>query len=824
MDLFHRHRQAGEHDCAAVALERALQVPEYRPEALIWKGIEALPKDPQLAFLFLGNAADSFPKRADVHALIGRSLIAQAQPALASRYLSAIWQKMPNDPALRMMLWQARSQSEDADTLQRIILAHLPDITSAQELAFVLKLLASKVQFQGAIGVVRYLPDVQEIHGWAVNLANVQAVPALQLEANGRVVNMAASAPHPLLAAAGLPASHGGIRIKVPNATPAVQVRFESGPALLGSPIYAMPAFVPPPASSDVGAHQPVDVLIPVYNGLEETLECINSALDARKLNRTPHRLVVIEDATPVPALRKALKVLAGKSKITLVQNPVNLGFIRSMNRAMAMSPTRDVVWLNADTRVHGDWLDRLRAVAYSDEVTASVTPFTNNGELMSFPQSRISQPMPSAQEQAELDELAKQTDSCAVEIETGCGFCLYLKREAINQVGYLDEVDLLRGYGEETDWCLRARGFGWKHMGAPGVFVAHQGGVSFGEEKLLRVASNNAILRRRYPDAEARYENFCRRDPIKPARQALQRARLTRWLAQNANLKGHFPQVLHLHDGSLEQTEFSLTWHHDGLRSWITLHAQLHPLEISLDYTPADFPMLMQDLCGLPLAALVFDQLANCPPELLKLPSKLQLPYRIICSDDELLKQQNSDWLDFAQAAQSIELPWQALRSRYMNALPSAPIAAPNTASKDCAGQPAAGKVLMIGDSISNGIIAEGWLGLARQITKLQLPIKLLMKGNHPWNKQLLATGAIQVLPELHRLSFAENAVMAGCQAVLSLDDNPGAGWQAPRLAKTLGLPLYAPPGLIADEVGALSLHLLPISPSRSDVKIRVG
>ena len=81
---------------------------------------------------------------------------------------------------------------------------------------------------------------------------------------------------------------------------------------LLGSPVYAMPVFVPP--ASGGGENNPVDVLIPVYNGLEETLECINSALDARKLNRTPHRLVVIEDKT-VPALAKALKVLAAKAR-----------------------------------------------------------------------------------------------------------------------------------------------------------------------------------------------------------------------------------------------------------------------------------------------------------------------------------------------------------------------------------------------------------------------------------------------------------------------------------------------------------------------------
>ncbi|EPN68250.1 glycosyl transferase family protein, partial [Pseudomonas syringae pv. actinidiae ICMP 19096] len=90
-------------------------------------------------------------------------------------------------------------------------------------------------------------------------------------------------------------------------------------------------------------------------------------------------------------------------------------------------------------------------------------------------------------------------------------------KRKALDSVGYLDEVELLRGYGEETDWCLRARGLGWRHVGAPNVFVAHQGGISFGAEKALRVAHNNAILKRRYPDASSRYENFCLRDPIRP-------------------------------------------------------------------------------------------------------------------------------------------------------------------------------------------------------------------------------------------------------------------------------------------------------------------
>ncbi|NVL61006.1 glycosyltransferase [Pseudomonas syringae pv. actinidiae] len=815
MDMFHRHRQADEHGLAAKALECGLQTPEYRPEALVWKGIEALPQDPKLAFIFLLNAAQAFPQRADIHALLGRSIIAQGHFLLANRYLTGVWQKMPDDPSLRMMLWQARSQSEAPADLRRIILAHLPDITAANELAFVLRLLAAQSELPGTVGVVRYLPDVQEIHGWAIDLNNVHTPASLQLEANGQLISMLASAPHPLLTAAGLPATHGGIRIKVPNATPSVQVRFDNGTALLGSPVSAMPTFVAPPAALKVGDKQPVDVLIPVYDGLGETLECINSALEARKLNRTPHRLVVIEDATPVPALRKALKVLAGKGKITLVQNPVNLGFIRSMNRAMALSPRQDVVWLNADTRVHGDWLDRLRNVAYNDETIASVTPFTNNGELMSFPESRFSHPMPSAREQARLDDQARMTDSPAMEIETGCGFCLYIKRKALDSAGYLDEVELLRGYGEETDWCLRARGLGWRHVGAPNVFVAHQGGISFGAEKALRVAHNNAILKRRYPDASSRYENFCLRDPIRPARQALQRARLAQLAEQLTT-----PQLkqLHIGTGTASQAPLSLTWRNKGQHAQATLHASVLPLALSLDYQlPADNQQLLQDLRSLPVTELIYQNLANCPVELYALAAQLEKPYRIICRDDELLAPNACrDWANFARQAQSIQLPWHALRERYAAALPQATILiepVPQTLATNAT----VPNTLLIADSLSNSDIAEQWLQLGRRITRDKLPLVLLIPGDSPWVKPLLATGAIHALPATQGLSTADAVLCAGCTAALSLEHNPGASWRAADLAAELGLPLYAFPGPVAHEAGALPINTLPISLSRA-------
>jgi GT2 family glycosyltransferase len=828
MEIFHGHRQADQNGLAVAALERALQTPEYYPEALIWKGIDALPKDPKQAFVFFNGAASALPLRADVCALSGRSILAQGEGALASHYLTSAWQKLPNDPALRMMLWQARAQSMSPEKLRSIILAHLPDITAPNELAFVLKLLAAQEDGTKTIGVVDYLPEKQEIQGWAINLRDVKNPVTLKIEANGHAICMTANAPHPLLSAAGLPATHGGVRIKVPKALPAVNVTFENGHMLLGSPVFAMPAFIPPHPQGNRAEKQPVDVLIPVYDGLEETLECIDSALAARKLNRTPHRIVVIEDSTPVPALRKALKVLAAKGRITLVQNPVNLGFIRSMNRAMALSPKQDVVWLNADTRVTGNWLDRLRQVAYSDQTIASVTPFTNNGELMSFPESRLSHPMPGADDQRQLDELARVTDSPPMEIETGCGFCLYIKRKALDEVGYLDEVELLRGYGEETDWCLRARAAGWHHVGAPNVFVAHKGGISFGEEKAMRVAHNNAILRRRYPDASARYDAFCLRDPIKSARQALQRKRLPQlvdWIAKgaaSADAESVTKQLVVERQQSLterSQTDapLRLLWRHENSRTRVTLHARMEPLAFSLDYElPTDNQSLFDDLGNLPLDQLAFKQLTGCPDQLLDLPSTLDKPYRVICTDDQLLhKNGPRNWLAFAQHARSIELPWEALRARYAEALPGARLTT-KVGKKACAGHSNTLSTLLIADALTSSTANE-WLSLARHITRQDMNVTLLILDDSPWRKALMATGSVRALPITEGFTLAQCLHLTGCDGAVSLDTNPGADWRAAQLANSAGLPLYAVPTPVAVEAGASPLSLLPFVASQA-------
>ena len=131
--------------------------------------------------------------------------------------------------------------------------------------------------------------------------------------------------------------------------------------------------------------NRPVDIIIPVYSGVDETIGCINSVCDSLQYLKTVTNVVVIFDAGPDVELREQLSDFASQGKITLLINEQNQGFIRTVNRGIQRSD-RDVLLLNSDTLVANDWLDRIVSRAYSRTTIATVTPFSNNAEICSWP------------------------------------------------------------------------------------------------------------------------------------------------------------------------------------------------------------------------------------------------------------------------------------------------------------------------------------------------------------------------------------------------------------------------------------------------------
>ena len=301
---------------------------------------------------------------------------------------------------------------------------------------------------------------------------------------------------------------------------------------------HAEPAITPTPITPP---QHPVDIIVPVYRGLADTRLCIDSVLAST--NQSAWRLVVINDASPEPEVTAWLRERAAQdSRITLLENPENLGFVGTVNRGMALSDSNDVLLLNSDTEVANNWLDRIRRAAYGDSKVASVTPFSNNATICSYPRFCKDNSLPAGYDTARLDALCAQTNPGAVvDVPTGVGFCMYIRRDCLAQVGLFDTENFGKGYGEENDFCQRAAKAGWRNLHLLDTFVLHTGGVSFGDSKSPREKAAMETLRRLHPRYESAVMAFVQADPAQPYRLALDVARIT---------QAHRPVVLAvLHD-----------------------------------------------------------------------------------------------------------------------------------------------------------------------------------------------------------------------------------------------------------------------------------
>ena len=250
-------------------------------------------------------------------------------------------------------------------------------------------------------------------------------------------------------------------------------------------------------------------VVIPVFNASLQLARCL-AAVRATTDESTD--VVVIDDASTDPAIGPLLESRC--AGWTIVRQPENLGFVATANRGMREAGGRDVVLLNSDTVPAGDWLRRLGRCAETDPTIASITPFTNNGEIASLPAFCQAAPVPE-----DPDAWARACSQATVptypEIPTAVGFCMYMRRACIDRIGAFDEVAFGRGYGEENDWCMRAAEAGYRHVLCDDAFVAHEGNASFGPLGLGPGEEAMRTLLDRHPGYLEIVQDFIRRDPL---------------------------------------------------------------------------------------------------------------------------------------------------------------------------------------------------------------------------------------------------------------------------------------------------------------------
>jgi len=383
-------------------------------------------------------------------------------------------------------------------------------------------------------------------------------------------------------------------------------------------------------------------IVIPVFGQRGLTIACLDSVIRAGD----QAEIIVVDDGTPDPALSADLRRLARKGSITLLHHTRNRGFPAAVNTGFAAARGRDVVILNSDTLVPAGWLADLADIAYAAPDHGTVTPLSNDATILSYPDRKGANPSPDAARTNAMAALTRaHCHGMAVEIPTAVGFCTFLRHDCLLQTGNFRSDLFAQGYAEENDFCMRAAALGWRHVGAPGIFVAHVGSASFGAARPALLARNLEILRDIHPHYDQLVESHIDADPLAPARRRLDLARWRTMRAPNAAA----PCVLaitHAAGGGVERVRSARSADHRRAgRRTLTLRPTTEGCAIETDDTPEIFPNLRFSLPDETetLAAFLRDDGVNSiewhhmlghHPCVRDLPARLGVPYDVFVHD----------------------------------------------------------------------------------------------------------------------------------------------------------------------------------------------
>ncbi len=385
-----------------------------------------------------------------------------------------------------------------------------------------------------------------------------------------------------------------------------------------------------------------VDIIVPVYKGFEETKDCIESTLSSLP---SWANLIVINDSSPEPDLTNWLRENSEKKSFLLLENTENRGFVATVNRGMSLNLDNDILLLNSDVEVSkGNWLERMRLAAYSKANVGSITPFSNNATICSFPNFCEDNELFADLSVDELDNIFSDLhqDNVLVEIPTGVGFCMYIPRDALNEVGYFDEETFGKGYGEENDWCQRAIKKGWLNYHQTNVFAYHKGGVSFAEEGNPRKQQAMKLLVGLHPSYEQQIQKFVLEDPASKIRTAaiihyLNVSNKKKIMLVSHNLGGgvqqHIDEIVELFG---EKVDFILATPSDS-KNKIILQYFLGSIPLKLRQTVnlEDDEMVLQELLEvIGLDRVHFHHTIGMPDIFFNVVRSLKLPYDFTAHD----------------------------------------------------------------------------------------------------------------------------------------------------------------------------------------------
>ena len=228
-----------------------------------------------------------------------------------------------------------------------------------------------------------------------------------------------------------------------------------------------------------------LSIIIVNWNTKELLIQCLNSLRPTSK--RLEMEIFVVDNGS-TDGSEEAVK--AAFPVVNLIENQMNLGFARANNQAIRLSTGEYILLLNPDTQVKEGAIETLKAFMENHPEAGVVGAQLLNRDgskqnsIANFPSLATELTNKSLLRWFFPDRFPgkEQTYSEPIEVDSVIGACMMVRREAMEQVGLLDEDYFL--FLEETDWCYRIRRAGWKIYHHPQAEVYHFQGKSAEKEK----------------------------------------------------------------------------------------------------------------------------------------------------------------------------------------------------------------------------------------------------------------------------------------------------------------------------------------------------
>ena len=267
-------------------------------------------------------------------------------------------------------------------------------------------------------------------------------------------------------------------------------------------------------------------VCVPVYNGFDSVQRCLAALVNSRV--NAKFRTLIIDDASPDERIAPLLDQHAlSHDNVQTRHNTINRGFTWNVNQAFtAARADEHIVLLNSDALVTTGWLDQMLADVQNDagrqQAIGTVTPFSNNATICSFPDFSRAWPVPDVDERERIAGALRETPAEPVDLPTGVGFCMLISAACRSKVGPFDLENFPRGYGEENDFCMRAAAAGFRNVLCTNAYVAHEGGVSFSDstKELMKLGAERLLAK--HPTYDAEVSAWIARDPAQIRREQI--------------------------------------------------------------------------------------------------------------------------------------------------------------------------------------------------------------------------------------------------------------------------------------------------------------